>query len=97
LYESPAAVKENGEYARKSRERERASPIRAALQDVQLNQYDSVMANSRLEEIRRKYDSQLKRFQEPHTPIRENAGTIKKREESVPISSDIKSHNKSCW
>jgi hypothetical protein len=47
------------------------SPIKGAMQDLPTNQYDSVMVNSRLDEIRRKYDGHLKRFQEPHTPLRD--------------------------
>lgn len=58
------------------------------------------MANSRLEEIRRKYDNQLKRFQEPHTPMREGAGMMKKREpEGLGIGSEQKAHSisRSSW
>lgn len=55
-----------------------------------MNQYDSVMANSRLEEIRRKYDSQQKRFHESHTPLRENSNMLKKKDDSSYMGSGNK-------
>lgn len=99
-YESPMRLaKENmGELL--ARPRETISPAKISLQDIPINQYDSVMANSRLEEIRRKYDSQYRRLQEPGTPLRDlsNVGGLR-REDPTSLGSESKLHNvsRSTW
>lgn len=80
------------------RSRETVSPARASLQDIPINQYDSVMVNSRFEEIKRKYDSQLK----PSTPMKEvvagsRRAELEEKAKSPASEIKVQSFTRSTW